>query len=67
MSLQVHDFGYRNGKQTYRVSGNREDLHKVLDECYTLEAEFYTVPKITHVRHGLWTMLLELKVGNWVG
>lgn len=65
MSFTVYDFGNEDGVQTYRVSGVKEDLQKILEECERIKAEFVAIPTISHVRHGLWTMLLRVKVGGW--
>ena len=67
MSLQVYDFGQKNGVHTYRVSGIKEDLYRVLTECKELKAEFDIEPDISHVRNGLWTMLLKIKIPVRVG
>ncbi len=67
MGVIVHDFGLHDGVQTYRVSGVKKDLERVLDECYEAKANFDVIPEISHVHRGSWTMLLKIKVGEWRG
>lgn len=65
MGVIVHDFGLHDGVQTYRVMGVKEDLEKVLMECYDAQANFDVIPEISHVHRGSYTMVLKIKVGEW--
>ena len=65
--FQVYDFGDRDGVKSYRVSGSKEDLYRVLDECREMDCRFDDTPILTHVRKGQWTMMLRIKVAVEVG
>lgn len=67
MSLQVYDFGLKRGVQVYRVSGTRNDLDRVLSECYDLRVEFEEDPTVTYVRLNLWTVLLKIRIDSIAG
>lgn len=61
-SLMIGNFGEKNGVQTYRICGDKDDLYKVIDECRAMEAKFDDTPIINHVFRGQWTMLLKIKL-----
>ena len=59
----IFDFGKKNGVQTYRVTGIKEDLLNMLKEVINAGGEFKSgVPKIERVHNGNYTLLLELKL-----
>ena len=60
--VQIADFGEKNGVRTYRIHGDKEDLDKIVDQCRESDATYGGLPDIELVRHGLWTMLLQIKV-----
>jgi len=62
-SVMIFDFGKKEGVQTYRVTGTKEDLMKMLKEVINEGGEFKNgVPKIDRVHNGNYTLLLELKL-----
>ena len=62
-SVMIFDFGKKDGVQTYRVTGIKEDLMNMLKEVLNAGGEFKSgVPKIEHVHNGNYTLLLELKL-----
>lgn len=61
-SLMIGNFGIKNGVQTYRICGSKDDLYKIIEECRIMEASFDDTPIINHVHRGQWTMLLKIKV-----
>ena len=62
-SVMIFDFGKTDGVQTYRVTGMKEDLLKLLKEVINEGGEFANgVPKIECVHNGNYTLLLELKL-----
>jgi len=66
-TLMIGNFGVKNGVQTYRINGDKEDLYKIIEECREMEARFQETPNMIPVRHGQWTMLLQLKIPVKVG
>lgn len=66
-SVQVYDFGERNGVKTYRVNGDKKDLEKLLEECRKADARFDDTPILNHVRKGQWSVVLKLKLPVGVG
>jgi hypothetical protein len=62
-SVMIFDFGEKDGVQTYRVTGIKEDLVNMLKEVINAGGEFKSgVPKIERVHNGNYTLLLELKL-----
>ena len=62
-SVMIFDFGKKDGVQTYRVTGIKEDLLNMLKEVINAGGEFKSgVPKIERVHNGNYTLLLELKL-----
>ena len=62
-SVMIFDFGRKDGVQTYRVTGMKDDLMNMLKEVLNAGGEFKSgVPKIEHVHNGNYTLLLELKL-----
>ena len=61
-SVMIGDFGVKKGVQTFRICGSKEDLYKIIEECWKMEAKFYDTPNILHVHRGQWTMLLQIIV-----
>jgi hypothetical protein len=66
-SVMVGNFGIKNGVQTYRICGVKEDLFKIIEECREMGYKFNDTPAINHVHRGQWTLLLNLKVPVEVG
>jgi hypothetical protein len=67
MGVMVGDFGNKNGVQTFRVCGTKEDLYKIITECREMGHKFYETPVMNLVYRGQWTMVLKLKVPVEVG
>lgn len=65
--VQICDFGERDGIRMYRVHGDKPDLQKILQACRDEDAKFHEAPVLEHVRKGLWTILLKIKVPVGVG
>jgi len=62
-SVMIFDFGRKDGVQTYRVTGMKDDLMNMLKEVLNAGGEFQGgVPKIEHVHNGNYTLLLKLKL-----
>jgi hypothetical protein len=61
-SVMVGNFGVKDGVQTFRICGTKEDLYKLIDECREMDAHFDSTPIINHVHRGQWTMLLKIKL-----
>jgi hypothetical protein len=65
--VQICDFGETDGIRTYRVHGGKPDLEKIIQTCRELDAKFDESPVIEHVRKGVWTILLRIKIPVGVG
>lgn len=65
--VQICDFGEKDGIQIYRVHGLKNDLEELLQACHDEDAKFDKAPVLEHVRKGLWTILLKIKVPVGVG
>lgn len=65
--LMIGNFGVKDGVQTFRVNGSKEELYKIIEECREMEAKFHDTPNLEPIRHGLWTMLLQIKIPVSVG
>ncbi len=61
-SVMIGDFGNREGVQTYRICGTKEDLYEIINTCRKLDAKFDDTPIINHVHNGQWTMRLKIKI-----
>jgi hypothetical protein len=62
-SVMIFDFGRKDGVQTYRVTGIKDDLMNMLKEVLNAGGEFEGgVPKIERVHNGNYTLLLKLKL-----
>lgn len=61
-TLMIGNFGVKNGVQTFRVNGSKEDLYKIIDECKQMDAIFDDTPNLLPLRHGQWTMLLKIRL-----
>ena len=56
-SVMIFDFGKKDGVQTYRVTGIKEDLLNMLKEVINAGGEFKSgVPKIERVHNGNYTL-----------
>jgi malonyl CoA-acyl carrier protein transacylase len=66
-AVQVFDFGCRNGMRNYRITGEKEDLERIIEECRDADANFHFTPQITKVRKGQWMISLALKMPLGVG
>lgn len=62
MGVIVGNFGIKNGVQTYRVNGTKDDLHLIIDEIRKEGAKFDDTPHLEYVRNNQWSMLLKIKV-----
>ena len=65
--VQICDFGEKDGIKMYRVHGEKIDLEKILQACHDEDAKFHEAHVLEHVRKGLWTILLKIKVPVGVG
>lgn len=66
-SVMIGNFGNKNGVQTYRICGSKDDLNKIVDECREMGHRFHDTPNIIHVYRGQYSMLLQLKIPVGVG
>lgn len=66
-AVQVFDFGCRNGMRSYRITGEREDLERIIEECRDADAKFHFTPQIVKIQAGLWMISLDLKMSLEVG
>ena len=65
--VQICDFGEKNGIQTIRVHGDRPDLEKIIAVCREEDSKFEEEPTLEHIRKGVWTILLKIKIPIRVG
>lgn len=61
-SVMIGDFGIKNGVQTFRVCGAKDDLYKIIYECKDMDLRFDDIPIVNHVTRQQWTMLLKIKI-----
>jgi hypothetical protein len=66
-SVMIGNFGIRNGVQVYTITGLKDDLYKIIEECREMEAKFEDTPTINHVHRGQWVLHLKLKIPVGVG
>lgn len=65
--VQICDFGEKDGVKTYRVHGDKADLEKIIQTIIDEDGCFHQAPALEHVRKGVWTILLKIKVPVGVG
>jgi hypothetical protein len=66
-NIQVFDYGLHDGIRTYRITGRKADLERIIQECQNADARFHFAPRIERYQHGQWTILLKLKLPMEVG
>lgn len=66
-SIMVGNWGIKDNVQTYRICGEKEDIYKILKEARDMGHTFCETPKIFHVHHGQYTVLLKIKMPVEVG
>lgn len=66
-AVQVFEFGCRNGMRSYRITGEKADLERIVEECRDADAKFHFTPQIIKIQKGLWMIALDLKMPLGVG
>jgi hypothetical protein len=66
-AVQVFDFGLRNGIRSYRVTGEKADLERIIEECRDADAKLHFTPQIEKLQEGQWMISLELRLPLGVG
>jgi hypothetical protein len=67
MGAIVGDFGVKNGVQTLRICGTKQELLELLVEASKNGYRFHDTPNLLHVHRGQWTVLLQVKIPVGVG
>jgi hypothetical protein len=53
--IQIANFGILEGKQSYRISGDKKDLIEIIDACKEEQAKYeYELKEVDNKYHTLW-------------
>jgi Mg2+/Co2+ transporter CorC len=63
----IGSFGIKNGVETVRVCGTKNEIHELLVGAVKDGYKFHDTPNILHVHRGQWTVLLYMKIPVEVG